>query len=803
MLAILYLACMIYFGDRISRYFFRFHSIQHRFATSFLVGLLLSSCITYLGSLAFAFTAQPLIMGNIIFLGIFILVAFKLPRRPSSSYLDSVNLRPVGDGKWDWLFLGILFIFACWLIFATLSYQDGNFQFGFKSWSDFGANLSLAQSLLVGHNFPTEHPFFAGEIIRYHFLFWFQSANLAFLGLNLVSSVNLLSLLSLMALLILIMTFAELLFNSRVVGRIAAILFFFALSSLSYIPFLWSQPDIGGAMGSILNSTQFLDSGYPFRGENWGALSVSVFAYQRHLISGVGIVFVVMVFLADFYRHKKSLVNPEPTPIENGGIPTEEREIVMEGDEIPAEERETAMEDDEIPMEDDEIAMEDDEIPMEDDEILMEDDEISTEVSEIPLEASEITREDGRIPLEASEITTEEGQIPTEDDEISTETDEILTEEDEISNEDDETATEHYEEIPQKNNKRGFRFSTPEDFWVDIRPLLFCGVLIGALPYWNSAVFGSVMIMLGSIFLFFPYRLYLGSLIGMAIVVGLPQVLLLKSGNVPQTGQSLFTPGYIIANPTVWLTVKYLVWTFGFKWILIFVALWFLPKPHRRLFLAVSVLIPVVFLLQLSPDAFNNHKLLNVWNMFALIYAAYTLWRIGKGSVSRTLLAVILALVMVFGAIIDLFPIHNDSNLVMPYENDRLTTWVFENTKTSDVFLTQQLLTHPILFAGRKIFFANTLFAWTAGYDVGARETIYRQMFQEHNPDELLRLLHNNNIAYIGVDNGVRTNSVFKDNLNETVIQQNFEKVFEDTEHRYDNLIIYKVPAGDFGVPPQ
>lgn len=229
MLAILYLAGMLYFGDCICRYFFRFNSIQHRWATSFLVGLLLSSVITYLGSLTFAFTTQPLVMGNIIFLGMLILAAFKMPRRPNSDYLDSVSLRPAGDIKWDWVCLGICFILGCWLIFSTLNFENGSFQFGFKSWSDFGANLSLAQSLLVGNNFPTEHPFFPGEITRYHFLFWFQSANLAFLGFNLVFSVNLLSLLSLMALLILIMTFAELLFDSRVVARIAAILFFSGL----------------------------------------------------------------------------------------------------------------------------------------------------------------------------------------------------------------------------------------------------------------------------------------------------------------------------------------------------------------------------------------------------------------------------------------------------------------------------------------------------------------------------------------------------------------------------------------------
>lgn len=680
MLAILYIAGMVYFGDCLCRRFYRFTSIQHRVATSFLVGLLLSSCITYLGSLAFAWTAQPLIMGNIIFLGILILTAAKMPRRPSSSYLDSDSVRPAGDGKWDWLCLGFCFVIGCWLLFSTLGYHNGSFQFGFKSWSDFGANLSLSQSFVFGHNFPSEHPFFPAETLRYHFLFWFQAANLSFLGLNLVWGINLLSIFSLMALLILIMTFTELLFGSRVAGRIAAILFFFPASSLSYIPFLRLQTSLGGAINSILNSTQFLPTGYLFRGEDWGALTVSVFANQRQLISGAGILFVVLIFLIDFYRHKTSVANLES---------------------------------------------------------------------------------------------------------VSTGNDEILPENDGATS--------------LQNNNRTVDISSREDFRTDIQTLLFSGVLIGVLPYWNSAVFVAASIVLGSLLLFFPYRRYLVFLIGMVILEGLPQVLMLRSGNLAQTGQSLFHWGYTIENPTLPLVAEYLAWTFGFKWILLFIALWFLSGSHRRLFLALSSLVPIVFLLQLSTDAFNNHKLLNIWNIFANIYVAYALWRIGKASLIRAALATVLAIAMIFGAIIDLFPVYNDSAVVIPYENDRLTVWLLENTKPSDVFLTQTLLTHPILFTGRKIFLGNTLFAWTAGYNVGARENIYRQMFRERNLGELVRLLHDNKIAYVGIDDDVRGNDLIKGQLNELIYQQNFEKVFEDTERRYANLTIYKVPAGDFG----
>ncbi|HZI48063.1 MAG TPA: hypothetical protein VFD75_09740, partial [Pyrinomonadaceae bacterium] len=305
MLAIIYLAIATYFGDLICRRFFRFVSVQHRFATGFLIGLLLSTWITFLTAVVFHGTGQPLLLANLIFALIFAAVAFASRRWPSKN-LDVRATRPPGDRYWDYVWLVGCLLFACWLMFATLGFKDGQFQIAFKAWTDFGANVSLTQSFALGKNFPPQHPFFPGESIRYHFLFWFQSGNLEFLGLNPVWSINLLSVLSLIALIALIATFGEVLFKSRIVGRIGAALFFFS-SSLSYLPFLRSQSSIRGALNAIAGATEFLPSGYPFRGETWGVLSANVFAYQRHLISGIGLFFVALIFAVDEYQRASAI----------------------------------------------------------------------------------------------------------------------------------------------------------------------------------------------------------------------------------------------------------------------------------------------------------------------------------------------------------------------------------------------------------------------------------------------------------------------------------------------------------------
>ena len=666
MLAIIYLAAATYFGDCICRRLFRFISLQHRIATSFLVGLLLSTWITFLAAIAFHKTSQPLIWANLVFLLLFVAVVIITWRWPVK--LQNGLTRPKGTMLWDLIWLGAFLVFATWLMFATLSFKNDQFQIAFKAWTDFGANVSLTQSFALGRNFPPEHPFFPGELIRYHFLFWFQTGNLEFLGLNPVWSINILSILTLLALLILIMSLGEVLFNSRVVGRIGALLFFFS-TSLSYLPFLKSQASVRAALNSIVGAKEFLASGYPFRGETWGVLSANVFAYQRHLISGIGLLFVALIFTVERYRSWMAMKKEEP-----------------------------------------------------------------------------------RISV-----------VPSSKDANS-------------------------DSVKPATDLKQARFGWLKTDW---KGWVFAGVMLGLLPYWNSPTYIAALAIFGCLLIFVPLRLGTALMLAAAIVVGLPQVLLLRSGNT--LTYSVLNPGYTLENPTLWLMLKYLGWTFGVKWILLGVAVVFSNGFQRRLLLALSSLVVIVFLFQLSMDVFNNHKLLNIWAACVNIYAAFALWQISKQKIVGIALAIVLAIATVFGGAVDLFPLHNDPMLAVPYKNDGLSQWLLTKTEPKEVFLSHQLLTHPILFTGRKIYLGYTLFAWTAGYNVPDREALYRQMLQESDPERLKTLLRENKIAYVAIDDSIRTNEALPD-LNEGIFKQHFPEVFRDTRHAYDNLVIYKVP---------
>jgi DNA-binding beta-propeller fold protein YncE len=326
MLALIYLALAIYIGDVLCRRFYRFVSTPHRWAAAILVGLLVSSWFTYLAALAFAHTAKPLLWADLSFfiaaLAVILLLIRRSRREPGGRPIF-IEPRAPGSEAWDWVMLAMYFALACWIMFATFGYKDGKLVISGLVWTDFGPHTALIQSFAVGHNFPTEYPFFANAPIRYHFLFFFQAGNLEFLGLNIAWSLNILSTVTMVCMLALVMSLGQLLFNSRTVGRIGSALFFFS-GSLASISFIRSQPSVTQALRVITRSIQFLHSGYPYRGEDWGIWTQSVYINQRHLASAIGILLIVLVFLVDRYQRTTTPDTGKiPAPVDGGSSGSE------------------------------------------------------------------------------------------------------------------------------------------------------------------------------------------------------------------------------------------------------------------------------------------------------------------------------------------------------------------------------------------------------------------------------------------------------------------------------------------------
>src|SRR6266516_2143098 len=339
MLALIYLPLTIYLGDLLCRRFYRFVSVPHQWAAAVITGLLISSWFTYLAGLLFTRATQPLLWGNALFFVAATTVLCwsvwkqrltkhgqnKSDNRPDTKlYLP----RPTGSFVADWVLIAGYVILVSWMMFASFSAKGGKLHISNPEYSDFGPNTALIQSFAVGHNFPTEYPHFSGDRIRYHFLFYFQAGNLEFLGLDPAWSLNLLSITTLVAMLVIVMTLGEVLFNSRAVGRLGSLLFFF-FGSLSYVPFLQKQPSVRAAIQAIKNQRDYLPTIFPYRGDAWGTWSQVTYLNQRHFASAIGILLLVLVFLMIRYRaaaakraETRAVMNtitaPSNTPSETG-----------------------------------------------------------------------------------------------------------------------------------------------------------------------------------------------------------------------------------------------------------------------------------------------------------------------------------------------------------------------------------------------------------------------------------------------------------------------------------------------------
>ena len=777
MLALIYLGLAFAVGDFLCRRFYRFASVAHRCAAAILSGLLISSWFTYLAGLLFTRARQPLLWGNLLF-GIAAIAVLswnrwkhKVIKRAQD---DSPNTfvpgrylpRPTGSSVTDWLLIAGYVVLVSWMMFASFNSSDGILRIANQEYSDFGPNTAIMQSFAVGHNFPTEYPHFSGDRIRYHFLFYFQAGNLEFLGLSPVWSLNLLSMVTLVAMLTLAMTLGEVVFNSRAVGRLGSLLFFF-FGSLSYVTYLQRQPSVRAAIQAIRQQRDFLPSIFPYRGDAWGTWSQVTYLNQRHVASAIGILLLVLIFLVIRYRMRPKRAKAPPSI----------HSIAAQRNPSPEIAPHTSSEDAPRP------------------ENILEPGSHITPASGATepkwaniLPPEPVAAQPNLCPEIRADTCSENATQPETSPESSKE--EIPSVSDSGGASDSEAATEGATEPKHE-------VVAPMERFRDTLPgFIFSGVLLGLLPMWNSAVFIGAAAVLGVWFILFPLRL---QMLAMAVTTGLialSQMLYLTGGSGRTPMPRLFHWGYTIDQPTAANVVKYLGFTFGFKWLLIALALVFANSLQRRLFLAVSSLVAVAFCFQFTIEVLANQKFIHTWVIIANLFVAFALWRLWRFSLLRTtvpgkLIASVLFLLVIPGGVIDFFPIHNTGWSEVQYRNDPLIEWLKRNTTPRDIFLTDRFVTHPILMAGRRVFYGWPYFAWSAGYNASNRDRVYTELFESKDPWKVYHLLKENGIEYVAYDNAVRQAQFIK-RPNQELYATYFPKVYDAPN--YNGMVIYKVP---------
>ena len=169
------------------------------------------------------------------------------------------------------------------------------------------------------------------------------------------------------------------------------------------------------------------------------------------------------------------------------------------------------------------------------------------------------------------------------------------------------------------------------------------------------------------------------------------------------------------------------------------------------------------------------------------------LWRARPTAarVPARIAAVALAAIIVVGGVIDLVPVKNQSMLEFGMDGDPLYEWLRAETAPRSVVLTDTYVVHPILLAGREIYFGWPYYAWSAGYDVLPREAWYRNVLAERSPRRVAEQLHDRGIDYVAIDDGMRRQSSAP-KLNEELFEQYFERVYSD-DGSHANIAVYRV----------
>jgi hypothetical protein len=313
--------------------------------------------------------------------------------------------------------------------------------------------------------------------------------------------------------------------------------------------------------------------------------------------------------------------------------------------------------------------------------------------------------------------------------------------------------------------------------WSGRRCLLGAGLLAGVLPFFHVHSYVAVGLVSLTLFLLRPRRVWL-VFFAPAVLLALPRLIPLM-GHV---GEGFFRLRLQGLNATNW--PLYWFRNAGLPLLLLFPAYFAAPAEWRRFYLAFVALLLFSLLVIISPNDFDNIKLIYYW--YAMTCVLIANWLVKLAVVYRQrVVAALLFISSIAGGALALQYERLDRRLLFSDEELAAAAFVREHTGPHTLFLTAPAFNQPVLcLAGRAVVRANTDWLWSHGYAFQEREADVKTIYTgEAEAGELLR--------YYGVEY-VYLGRKERDDLhaNESFFTQNFPAVF-----RSDHITIYDTRA--------
>jgi hypothetical protein len=321
--------------------------------------------------------------------------------------------------------------------------------------------------------------------------------------------------------------------------------------------------------------------------------------------------------------------------------------------------------------------------------------------------------------------------------------------------------------------------------WKGCRALLLAGVLTGLLPLFHPHTYLAVGLISGILFLLRPQRVWLVFWLP-AIVLAAPRFIEL-SGQLATTGFFRFQPGWRGQDGSSWIIFWFR--NVGLPGLLIIPA-WLSSSRSLRLFyIPFLVLLALALLVVVSPNDYDNLKLMTYWQAASAVLIASWLCRIAERPLGRICSMAMIALSVFSGALAILAESHSSKVMFAPDEV-AVADFVKANTAPHSLFLTAPSLHQPILsLAGRAVVRGPTAWLWSHGYPFAEREADVRAIYAGR--DDAVELLRYYRIDYIYL--GPRENEELK-------VNRGFFDAALPSVYRGDRITIYdarKLRAND------
>lgn len=267
-------------------------SLFLRFPIWYAAGTLIVTWSVYLLACLFRENENPLLIANAIVIPLFFLAAsvlIFLKRKGKLTEIKQVLKSIKVSEIIAFIFITAVFLY---LFYHTLYVKNDELNVGLSVFSDFSPHLSMIRSFSHNGNFTTQYSFYAGQDVKYHFMFQFLCGNLEFLGMRIDHAFNIPSYMSILCTYMSLYALAIMLSGKRAVGILSMALLTFR-SSFTFFIYAASFRKGDVVEGLKLNDGFIGSTNH----EDWGLWNLNVYCNQRHLAFCLNIAIIVIILL--------------------------------------------------------------------------------------------------------------------------------------------------------------------------------------------------------------------------------------------------------------------------------------------------------------------------------------------------------------------------------------------------------------------------------------------------------------------------------------------------------------------------